>query len=185
MFSTSRSKLAHATVVAGTISLLLSSSALAGFHVGGGFRGGGLHGGSFVRAPAMARVTAAIHPSFGRGNMLRATSGPAPDRFGGARAVYRRPGQNGSAALGTVQTGAATGNAQIGAVASLFQAYNGPNNIGPVQFGAGTSGNGQIGARGGLLHYRGPGAATHAYMRWRGPVDGRLFLNPQPLPPSP
>jgi hypothetical protein len=166
MFRTSKPKLAHATVVAGTISLLLSSSALAGLHGGGGVRSA-----SFVRAPAMARVTAAIHPSFDRGNMLRATNGPAPDRFSGARAVSRAPfpsngiagvashpqehlppgisvlkggpsvggnpapapgiaaygvtvaippagkaaGQNGSATLGTVQTGAATsGNAPIG-----------------------------------------------------------------------
>lgn len=84
MFRTSKSKLAHATVLAGTISMLLSSSALAGFHVGGGVRAT-----SFVRAPAMARVTAAIHPSFDRGSVLRSTN--SPDRFGGARAVYRPP----------------------------------------------------------------------------------------------
>ena len=86
MFRTSKSNLAHATVFAGTVSLLLSSSAFAGFHVGGGFRTG-----SFIRAPAMARVTAAIHPSFDRGSVLRATNSAAPDRFVGVRAVYRAP----------------------------------------------------------------------------------------------
>jgi hypothetical protein len=86
MFRTSKSKLAHSTVVAGTLSLLLSSSALAGFHVGGGVRAT-----SFVRAPAMAPLTAAIHPSFDRGSVLRTTNSSVSDRFVGARAVYRPP----------------------------------------------------------------------------------------------
>ena len=84
MFRTFKSKLAHTIVVAGTISMLLSSSALAGFHVGGGVRAT-----SFVRAPAMARVTTAIHPSFERGSVVRPTN--SPDRFVGARAVDRTP----------------------------------------------------------------------------------------------
>ena len=40
MFRTSKSKLARATVVASTITFLLSSSAFAGFNGAGGFRGG-------------------------------------------------------------------------------------------------------------------------------------------------
>jgi hypothetical protein len=84
MFRTSKSKLAHTIVIAGTLSMLLSSSALAGFHVGRGVRAT-----SFVRAPAMARVTMAIHPSFERGSVVRPTN--SPDRFVGARAVDRAP----------------------------------------------------------------------------------------------
>jgi hypothetical protein len=219
MFRTSKSTLARSTVVAGTLSLLLSSSALAGFHGTG----------SFARAPATDRAT--IHPSFDRGNMLRATSGHAPDRFGGARAVSRPPfssnriagvashphenlppaisipkgtpsvggnpapspgiaaygvtvatppagktaGQNGSVALGTMQTGAATGNAPIGEFGGLLQGYNGPGNIGKVQLGAGSSGNGQIGARGGLSPYHGPGAAPVG-----GPPTGTTTLRTLP-----
>jgi len=40
MLRTSKSRLAHATMIAGAISLLLSSSAFAGFNGAGGFRGG-------------------------------------------------------------------------------------------------------------------------------------------------
>ena len=81
----SKSTLAQTTVVAGTISLLLSSSTLAGFHVGGG------RATSFVRAPAMTRVTAAIHPSLGGSTVSRPTNSSVLNRFVGARAVYRPP----------------------------------------------------------------------------------------------
>ena len=79
MFHTSKSKLAHAAVIAGTISLLLSSSAFARFNGAGGYRGGNF-GGVHAPTPGNAGIAGTYFP------------------------IYTGPG---AGAIGSVQLGAA------------------------------------------------------------------------------
>ena len=96
MFHTSKSKLAHAAVIAGTISLLLSSSAFAGFNGARVFRGGSFG----VAGPATsgnAGIAALLAPYNGPGAIsgvqLGAANNPPPRQIGKPRVngCYFRP----------------------------------------------------------------------------------------------
>lgn len=65
MFRTSKSKLAHAIVVSGTVPLLLSSTALAGFHGAGG-TASGRHDAVRLKRPLGAIVVTGTTYEFGQ-----------------------------------------------------------------------------------------------------------------------